>query len=49
MASLAEFPALIKNMFLTHTKNSAGIYAVVLNIRGRPWVVAVDDFLYMYN
>ena len=49
MASLAEFPALIKNIFLTQTKNNASIYAVVLYIRGEPWVIAFDDNIMMYN
>jgi hypothetical protein len=49
MASVAEFPALIKNIILTPTKNNASIYGVLLNIRGKPWVVAVDDYLLMYN
>ena len=49
MASVAEFPALIKDIFLTQTKNNASIYAVVLNIRGKPWVVAFDDYILMYN
>jgi hypothetical protein len=49
MASVAEFPALIKNIILTPTKNNVSIYGVLLNIRGKPWVVAVDDFLLMYN
>jgi hypothetical protein len=49
MASVAEFPALIKNIFLTQTKNNASVYGVLLNIRGKPWVVAVDDYILMYN
>ncbi len=49
MASVAEYPALIKNILLTQTKNEASIYAVNFNIRGKPWTIAVDDYLYMYN
>ena len=49
VSAVAEFPALIKNNFLTPTKNNASIYGVILNIRGKPWVIAIDDFLYMYN
>ena len=49
MASCAEFPSLIKNALLTQTKNSASIYAVNFYIRGKPWTIAVDDYLYMYN
>jgi hypothetical protein len=40
---------LIKNILLTPTKNNASIYGLLLNIRGKPWVVAVDDYLLMYN
>jgi hypothetical protein len=40
---------LIKNILLTPTKNNASIYGLILNIRGKPWVVAVDDYLLMYN
>jgi hypothetical protein len=40
---------LIKNILLTPTKNNASIYALLLNIRGKPWVVAVDDYLLWYN
>jgi len=34
-------------VFLTQTKNSVGIYGVRFFIRGKPWVVTIDDsFLY---
>jgi hypothetical protein len=49
MASAAEFPFLIKNALLTQTKNLASIYGFKFWIRGKPWVVAIDDYLYMYN
>ena len=49
MSSCAEFPFLIKNALLTQTKNNASIYAVNYYIRGKPWTVAVDDNLLMYN
>jgi len=45
MAASAEFPDLIKNIFITPTKNSAGIIGLRLYIRGRPWVVSIDDYL----
>ena len=47
MASVAEYPSIIKNALLTKTKNSASIYAISFNIRGKPWVVVVDDYLFM--
>lgn len=49
MASVAEFPFLIKNALLTQTKNQASIYGFRFWIRGKPWVIAIDDYLYMYN
>jgi hypothetical protein len=49
LAALAEFPSLIKNIVLTPTINSALVYGVVFNIRGKPWVIAIDDYLFMYN
>ena len=49
LASCAEFPAIIKKALLTQTKNNASIYAVNFYIRGRPWTIAVDDYLFMYN
>ena len=33
-------------MFLTPLDNQAGIYALTLYIRGKPWVVDVDDKLF---
>lgn len=45
MASLAEFPDQLKEVFLTQEKNNAGIYAFKFYIRGKPWVVEVDSTL----
>lgn len=45
MAGAAEFPELIRDAFITETDNNAGIYGVTFFIRGKPWVVDVDDFL----
>jgi len=42
MGAIAEFPELVKSVFLTDT-NDAGIYAVRFFIRGKPWVVTIDD------
>ena len=44
MASLAEFPELIKNVFITKEKNDAGIFAVLFHIRGKPWLIEIDNF-----
>jgi hypothetical protein len=49
MASVAEYPNVIKKNLLTKVPNSAGIYGVEYYIRGKPWTIAVDDYLFMYN
>ena len=49
MSAAAPFPDIINNVFLTKEKNDAGIHAVRLFIRGKPWVIDVDDrFLYYF-
>ena len=40
---------MIKNILLTQTINNASVYGVLFNIRGKPWVIAIDDYLFMYN
>ena len=49
MAGVAEFPKLIKDIFLTEKKYRVGISAVKLFIRGKPWVIDVDDKLLFNN
>lgn len=44
MGAIAEFPDLVKNVFITKEKNEAGIYAFRFYIRGKPWIVTVDDY-----
>jgi len=46
---LAEHPGRIKDLFLTKEKNDAGIHAVKLYIRGKPWIVEVDDLFLVLN
>jgi hypothetical protein len=36
----------IKNIFLTPVDNEAGIYGLTFHIRGKPWVIDVDDKLF---
>lgn len=36
-------------MFVTTEKNSAGIYAFRFFIRGKPWIVTVDDYFLFYT
>ena len=48
MSAVAERPDLIKAAFITQEKNAAGIIEVRFYIRGKPWVVTMDDrFLFM--
>ena len=49
LGAVAEFPAVVKNIFLTQEKNDAGIYAFKFYIRGKPWVVTVDDYFLFTN
>ena len=45
MSAVAEKPGIIKKVFLTDEKNDARIFALRIYIRGKPWVVTVDDYL----
>ncbi len=49
MGAIAEFPDIVKAAFLTKTVNSAGIYAMRLFIRGKSWIVTIDDSILRYN
>jgi len=49
ISALAEDPERVRSMFLTQTKNEAGIHAVKFYIRGKPWIVEVDDKLLYSN
>jgi len=42
-SALAEWPNQIKNIFLTQNKNTAGIFALSLYIRGKPHHISIDD------
>lgn len=43
MGSVSEFPELIEDLFITKEKNDVGIYKLRFFIRGKPWVVTIDD------
>lgn len=45
MAAMAEFPELVRNTFVNSDKNDEGIYNIRFFIRGKPWVVTIDDYL----
>lgn len=50
MGAIAEFPDLVKNVFITKEKNDVGIYAFKFYVRGKPWIITVDDyFLFKTN
>jgi hypothetical protein len=49
LASVAEWPKLIRNLFLTKNKNSVGIFGLKFYIRGKPYVISVDDFLLFHR
>ena len=43
MSFIAEWPSLVRKLFLTQNKNKAGIFALKVFIRGKPHVISVDD------
>lgn len=42
ISALAEWPHLLKNVFLTQIKNSAGIFGIQLYLRGKPYHISLD-------
>jgi len=48
-SAVAEWPNLVKNIFLNHNKNTAGIFGISLFIRGKPYHLALDDNIMFYN
>ena len=50
MGVVGQYPEMLEDMFLVKEVNQKGIYAVRFYIRGKPWVVTVDDeFLFYYG
>ena len=47
--AIAEWPSLVKNVFLTQKKNSVGIFAVRVFLRNKPYILALDDNLMFYS
>lgn len=43
MAAISEYPELIESIFVTKEVNRAGIYALRFFIRGKPWIITIDD------
>jgi len=47
-AAISEYPRLIQDAFITQETNDAGILGVRLFIRGKPWLITMDDqFLFV--
>ena len=49
MGSLAEYPDLVRSMFINQEESALGIYNVRFYIRGKPWVVTVDDRMLFWH
>jgi hypothetical protein len=47
MGILSEFPELLQDVFLINQENSVGIYALRFFIRGKPWIITIDDIMPM--
>ena len=47
MGAIAEFYDFSKKVFLTDQVNDVGIYAIKFYIRGKPWVVTIDDEMFV--
>ena len=45
MSAVAVYPEKIKKLFVTDEANEAGQYTVKVYIRGKPWLVQVDDVM----
>lgn len=43
LGSIGEFPDHVKSMFVTNTTNAANAMAIRFYIRGKPWIVTVDE------
>ena len=48
-AAIGEWPSLVKSVFLTQNKNTAGIFALKVFIRGKPYVISIDDNIMFSN
>ena len=45
ITALSKFDEVLEDIFITKEKNEAGIHGVQFYIRGKPWIVDVDDYL----
>jgi hypothetical protein len=39
----------LKGLFVNSEKNSEGIYNIRLYVRGKPWIITIDDYLLFYS
>ena len=42
---LSEYPDILQKVFLINEENDVGIYAFRFFIRGKPWIVTIDDIM----
>ena len=50
LGSMGEFPDLVKNLFVTKNKNDADAIAIKFYVRGKPWIVTVnEEMLYQWS
>lgn len=49
MGSLAEFPDMVRATFVNPETNDEGIYNVRFFIRGKPWIISIDDYLFTFE
>ena len=50
MGGIGEFPDIVRDIFVTPTKNDVGIHGIQFYIRGKKWHLSIDDnLLYYYS
>ena len=47
LAAIAEYEDTIRERFTSEQTNSAGVFTATIFIRGKPWLVQVDDSILM--
>jgi hypothetical protein len=45
MGVMSEFTELLQRVFVTKEVNDSGIYAFRFYIRGKPWLLTIDDYI----
>ena len=49
LSALGKKPEAVKNLFITKEVNKVGLYTLKLYIRGKPWLITIDDSLQFEN